>query len=1004
MSGIIRQLPRCKSDYVRVLVVLGSFCNFAVAQVNTATVTGTVTDSSGGAVANAKVEATNQGTNVTNSATTNGTGRFSLAFVPIGTYTIRVTATGFQTETRQEVPLTAGQMLDLSFQLNVGQLQQNVTVAADALALSYDTADQHGVVSDQNVHNLPVARQDWTGLLQLNPAVVLAGNSNQSVSLNGLPPASFLLTVDGTNGSSNPELPSVGFYQGFNQINTINSDAIAEVSITKGIAPASVSGMSGNINIITKSGTNQFHGAVLEFNSVNDYNARNQFLKTNPRSTFNQFGGSVGGPILRDRLFFYFNYQGVRQSTFSALNGTVPTPLFAAQAIAAVPQYAPIFAVFPAPNQPYAANALTANWIGARSLVQNDNNAVGRIDYYLNQTNWLSLRYTDSHPSKLAPNIIAENPRLSTGMSDAYNVQFTHVATGWTMTSRAAYIRPDLIRLDEGYSLNLDQVVISGLNSNGAENYQIRGATLEAGTNVSMTRGRHTIEFGGIVQRLNDGRVDDTTTTYSYSNTGDFLSNIPNQVQVNFPLNLYQLHMYELGAFIQDNFRITKNLTINAGLRYDYWTVPKERDGRLFNRDVGPLGVGTGPFRPAGSVYQSFWPNFGPRIGLAWSVGSDRKTVIRAGSGIFFNPHTLYAGVVDDVLDNPSVPFRITYSRSQALAQGLKFPLNKQALLTQIEATGNAVSPTSIAAHFPNPYSIQWYLGVQRQLFFGLLLDTAYVGNRGIHLSMDRTANLPDRLTGVVPAPQFGSFKYYDDSDASWYNSWQSTLSKSFAHGLNFGLSYTWAHNLSYGAADLQLNTPPQSFNNIRADKGPTPYDIRQSFRGNFLYTPPLLQWTGWQGRPASLLLGGWQFSGIFVANTGLPMNITNNNSANSVDRPDVVLGINPVLSNFPSTLQYLNPAAFVQVPIATATGEQVRPGDLGRNAILAPGMWNLDFSIAKDFTVTERVRLQLRGDAFNALNHTNLSGLVTNITSSAFGHLTSATARTVQIGAKVIF
>jgi hypothetical protein len=990
--------------YIAAAGMLTIFCSAIFCQVNTATVTGTVTDPSGGALPNAKVDSTNQATGVANSVTTNSAGRFTLSFLPIGNYSIRVTASGFATETRDAVPLAAGQMLDLTFTLAVGDVHQNVTVAAEGAALSYDSAEQHGVVGSQNVHNLPLARQDWTGLLQLSTAVVQAGNGSSGVSMNGLPPASFLLTVDGTSASSNPELPSVGFYQGFNQINTINSDAIAEVSITKGIAPASVSGMSGNVNIISKGGTNQFHGTVLEFNSVNDYNARNQFLKTNPRSTFNQFGGSLGGPIIHNKLFFFLNYQGVRLSAFTALNGTVPTPLFAAQATAAQPQYAQIFAVFPQPNQPYSSTALTATWIGARSLVENDNNAVGRIDYYLNASNWLSLRYTDSHPSKLAPSVIAENPRASRGMSDSYNVQFTHAASSWTAATRAAYTRPDLSRLDEGYNFGLDQITVSGINSQGGENYQIRGGTFEAEENVSMTLGRHTIEFGGIIQRLNDGRIDDTTTTFSYSNTTDFLNNIPNQIQVNFPLSLYQLHMYQFGGFIQDGFRITRNLTINMGLRYDYWTVPKERDGRLFNREPTALGVGTGPFRPAGSVYNSFWPNFGPRIGLAWSVGSDRKTVIRAGSGIFFNPHTLYAGVVDDVLDNPNTPFRYTLSRAQGLAQGLQYPVNKYQLLTQLQSIGYAVAPTTVNAHFPNPYSIQRYFGIQRQLPFGMVLDTAYVGNRGVHISMTRTTNLPNRLTGAVLDPQFGSFLYYDDSDASWYDSWQTSLSKPFSNGLNMGVSFTWGHNLSYGADDLQLDTVPQDFNNVRADKASTPFDIQQSFRLNFLYTPPVLKWTGWTSRSARLLADAWQVSGILVANSGAPINITDNNSANPVDRPDNASGVNPVYSNFSSTLQYLNAAAFLPVPLVTASGEQVRPGNLGRNVIRAPGMWNLDFSAAKDFGITERTRLQLRGDAFNALNHTNLGGLVTNITNSTFGRFTSATARSIQIGAKIIF
>ena len=170
--------------------------------------------------------------------------------------------------------------------------------------------------------------------------------------------------------------------------------------------------------------------------------------------------------------------------------------------------------------------------------------------------------------------------------------------------------------------------------------------------------------------------------------------------------------MYQIGAFIQDDFRVTPNLTINAGIRYDYWTVPKERDGRLFTRDDSPLAVGSGPFRPPSSVYNSYWPSFGPRIGLAWSIGSDRKTVIRAGSGIFFNSHPLYTGVIDDVLDNPNVPFRLTLSRAQAISQGLNFPVNKVRLQNQLETNGTPIATTSINRNYPNPYSMQWTLGV----------------------------------------------------------------------------------------------------------------------------------------------------------------------------------------------------------------------------------------------------------------------------------------------------
>jgi hypothetical protein len=937
---------------------------------------------------------------------TNAEGRFSMPYLPIGDYSITVTASGFRTVTRNGIPLAAGQVLDLEFKLVVGAAEQSITVSAEAESLSYETVDQHATSNSQKTHELPLAKLDWTGLMLTTNGVTSAGTSG--ATMNGLPPASLLLTVDGTNASSDPELPSVGFYQGFNQINTINSDAIAEVSVTKGILPASVSGsMAGNINIITKSGTNQFHGSALEFNSVNDYNARNQFLSTNPHSIFNQFGGSVGGPIRHDKLFFFLNYEGVRSSSFSAINGTVPTPLFISQAIAANPAYAKVMTVFPAPNQPYSATAQTSTWVGAGSVTQNDNNAVARIDYYLNSTNWLSLRYTDGHPAKVTPNLVAVNARSSTGVSDSYNAQFTHVSGGWTGITRIAYIRPDLIRQDGAIAAGVDEVKVSGLDTEGgtaAKDFQIRGGTYQIEENVSLIRGRHSLEFGGIVLRLTDGRINDQTNVFTYSNAADFLNNIPNQVQINYPTSLFQINMYQAGGFVQDNFHASPGLTINMGIRYDHWTVPKERNGHFYSRSNGPLGIGTGPWMPPDSVYNADWKGVSPRIGLAWSPGPDRKTVVRAGGGIFYNPHTIFAGPIELVLDNPNLPGRITYSRAQALALGLTYPVNRMQLAQQIISTATPSANTVIGTNFPNPYSVQWYLGVQRQLPLGLTLDTGYVGNRGVHLTMTRNVNLPDRQTGVTQDPQFGSFRYYDGSDASWYDSWQTSLSKSFSHGLLLGVNYSWAHNLAYGDADLNLDTIPQDGNNLRTEKGPTPYDVRHSFRANFVYTPQIAQWTHWNNRLGKLVLDGWQVSGILVAATGLPSNVVNGSSANATDRPDAVSGVGPVLGGYTGTLQYLNKAAFQSVPIVTVSGEQGRDGTLGRYALPTPGMWNLDLSIAKTLAVTEKVKLQLRGDAFNSLNHTNLGGLVTDISKSNFGRLTSATSRSMQIGAKVIF
>jgi len=976
----------------------------AFAQSNTATVYGNVMDQSGAVIANAPVAATNKLTGIRSTAVSNSTGQFTFNFLPVGTYIFEVEAPGFQKQVRDQVPLSAGQTAELIFQLALATSNESVTVSAEATSLNTESAEQHTTVTTKEVLELPLAKRDWSGLLQVGNGVAKAGGSG--ISLNGLPPSGFYLTVDGTNAFEDSELPTVGFYQSFNTINTINSEAIGEVSFSKGIAPASIgSSMSGTINLITKSGTNQFHGSLVEINSVAAFNARNQFLATKPGSTFNEFGGSFGGPIIRDKLFFFGNYEGTRNSAFTAVTGAVPTKEFVAQVLASQPVFQSILAQFPFPNQPYAAAAQSAQYIGAAASVANDNNAVARFDYYADAKDLVTLRYTRARPYSLVPNKVAIDPRATYGHDDTYNGQYTHSATGWTSVARFGYNRTNILRSDQGYGANLPGFSF-GFSVGAPESFAKRGSIFSGEEMIAKTIGRHSLQFGAIVQRNNSGRIDDTTTAYSYSSLADLLANIPNSLSISFPLTLYQLHTYQVGGYVQDDFRVNSNLTFNLGIRYDHFTVPKERDSRVYTRAATSLGPGFGPFKSADHPYDADWLNFAPRLGFAWSIGKDRKTVIRGGSGIFVSPHPIQGAGASMVLAGPNVPLHLNLSRAQALAQGLKYPFDRDPILANIEATNAPISNTAISDHYPNPYSIQWMMSVERELPGGMVFETSYVGNRSLHMNMVRMQNLPDRITGIAPNPDpnFGQFRYYDASDSSWYNALQLSLDKRFSKGLSYGLHYTYASNISYGDADLWLQAPPQDNNNIRADKGPTPFSIRHNFNASVVYELPFGHWVNPNpSRAAKLLLGGWQISSIFTANTGLPGNITESKSAYPSSRPDAT-GLDRVFSNYTDTLQYLNPAAFVPVPIITASGAAARPGNLGRYAIRMPGRVNVDASLAKSFELSERFHLQLRGDAFNALNHTNLTGLQTDISNSAFGRLTSATARTLQIGARLQF
>lgn len=995
----------------------------AYGQINTGTVTGIVTDATHSAIPHARLQIRNEHTGLLKSAVAGNDGQFTFHFLPIGNYDLTVQVSGFQKLERRGLSLVAGQTLRLNLELAVGSVRQTVTVSGQGTLLNLASSHQLQTVTNREVRELPQQKLDWTALMNLGTGMstisssaggaINTGNTGGFV-MNGMSEQAMNLTVDGTNASSDPEEPAFGFYQQPNVINTVNTDAIGEVSVVKGIMPASVGGtLSGNVNIITKNGTNEFHGDLFEVNAVSAYEARNQFLSTRPPATFNQYGGSLGGPILHDRMFFFGSYEGVRSSAFKPLSDDVPTPYLESISPAI---YTPIFAAFPKIPQP--ANdptALTARFNGVGSTVQNDANGVGRLDYYFSPTNQLSLRYTRSQPFDSSPRVIAINPRVFKAHDDMYNANFIHSAGTWTSSTRVGYNSLHFFRIDEGFNADLEGVSCCGFDAGGSEYYILAGNTFTSQEDVAVNHGRHSIEFGGIVQRQNTAHTDLNTASFSYSSLSDFQNNVPSGVSITYDVPAFQVHTYQFGGYIQDNYKATPNLALNLGIRYDYFTVPKERDGRLFNRGIDPsrpqLGPGFGPYRPPSSLYNADFNNVQPRVGFAWALGSSRKTVVRGGGGIFAGPIPMYAGITTTVTAGPNVPFRSNFNRAQALAGDITYPLPHSDFLSELRSlqsvgviSSNVASNPTINSYYPNPYSVQWMIGVERELGFGTALSVGYVGNRVLKMPLNLRENLPDRLTGLPPDPTFSSFTLDTPLDASTYHSLQVSFNKRFSHGLLFGINYTRATNTSFGDASVVGGGAPQDSNNIRADLGPTPYDIRNNLSANFVYQIPLQSWARLSGRGARLLLGGWQISGIFSANDGLPFNIGNGNSSYPSDRPDIVPGIGPIYGNYTSTLQFLDPAAFAAPAIVTASGAQERPGDLGRNAYFGPGMWNWDASLAKAFTITERVHLQLRGDFFNVFNHTNLSGLVTNISSGSFGQLTSATARTVQIGARLEF
>ncbi len=351
--------------------------------------------------------------------------------------------------------------------------------------------------------------------------------------------------------------------------------------------------------------------------------------------------------------------------------------------------------------------------------------------------------------------------------------------------------------------------------------------------------------------------------------------------------------------------------------------------------------------------------------------------------------------------------------------------------VTQLQSIGqlSSILPnTTIHQYNPDPYALQWQLGVQQVLTSSLALEVVYVGTRGVNFDFYETRNLPDRTTNIAPRPNYGSFNYFTTGDSNKYHGLQTTLTEQMQHGLLFSASYTWSKNLTFGDADLLQASPAlQDNNNPRGDYGPSPFDIRHRFVVHGLWSLPFAQLAHAHATAEKVILDGWQLTGVFTAQSGAPANITNPASSYPADRPDRLNG--PLyVSGYHSVQnkhQYLNCSgiaaatscastsaglapAFLVIPNTviggTNTGIQSRPGNLQRYGVRMPGYENVDATLAKTVVFPANVRFRLHLDAFNAFNHTNLNTLNTTINSASFGELTAATARTMQIGAQITF
>ncbi len=1050
------------------IVLMLGLAELAMAQVTTATLYGIVQDQSSSIISGAQVTLTHDATAAVRQTTTDETGEFVFTALPVGAYTLKIEKPGFKTYVRTGIELAASQNVRQTHALDVGDLTQSVTIGSSAPLINTVSAEQRESLGSLQVRELPLSRRNVTNILRLSSGV---DTGNGGIRINGQGKSGAGVTVDGTDANSNPsEGRGLEQYGGRNYIDVMSIEAVQEVQLMRGILQAEYGGViSGQVNLISKSGSNEWHGSLFENYRSHIFNARNPFavnrrsdgsMTPKNREVFNQFGGSLGGPVLRDRAFFFFTYEGYRESTFQRVTDTVPTAKLRNDILKALPfaESKILLDTLPLPTLPIIrtgglVDENIGTFEGAGLRTSTENHFVLKGDLLVTKSSNLTVAYTRNTPYGTDPrsNLNGANDRTYDYYQQRLTSQYALSRGPWVAETRFGYNHQDMLRLDQFFTftdpktpekiewqrrvprLSIQSSIQGSIQSLGtwgsAEVWDMEGTTYSFDQKVSRHLGRHLFKFGGRYVRTVGSRTNPENPSYSFDSLEDLAANIPGTVNITFGSHgPHSSRMFEFGFFGQDEFRVSSRLVLNLGLRYDFYSnnvVKPTGDVPVGIVNLSPATdlsrFNFGPPRPLDNpVEHDGWTNLGPRFGFAYDFDEKGKTVVRGGFGV------LFAGQVPALyrqsVSHPVVPFRIIYSKAEVQRLGIRYPFYAEDILPiaerDVAASGRRLIFSVLDPKLQNPYTMNFQLNAQRSLGQDLMLEVGYVGVRGVKFPLHRRFNLPDRLTGERPNPLIipGGF-FVDNSESTVYHSLQTSLRKRFTRGLSFDAHYTYGKSLSFSGGDVGVyygtdvnENVIQDFFNLATDRGPSTGDVTHRFIGDAIYQAPELK--NWGFAPLRHALGGWQVSGIFTARSGSPVFITQSCSNSYHCRPDYVGG-NTVLKEMIETgtcraggrcdIQYINMAAFVRVPVIKNVA--VRPGTAGKSLVRTPGAWGVDLSLAKNFRIKEGMNFQFRADMFNALNHVNLGGPNGSINSAQFGRISGAGGmRSMQMGLRFQF
>ena len=988
------------------LALLGLLLGAMLAHAQTtSTISGRVLDSNGGALPGAIVTARHVDTSLTRSATTNHEGRFVFPMLPVGSWDVRVEMPGFKPLVRRGVGVTLAETAVVDFTLEVGGVTEEVTVSAGVSEVNVSTGELSYLVSGHELEALPLNGRNYTDLALLQPGVIAFPHRDGGsvvahglgMSINGQDPRSNVYLLDGTLLNDLTNSPA-GSAAG----TTLGLETVREFRVETNSYSAEFGRNSGGqINVVTKSGGNRPVGSAYLFHRNEALDARNFFDgPEKPDFWRHQFGGTMGGPIRQDRVFYFAGYEALREklgrtiSSFvpddNARMGLLPNPAAPGQLIdvGVHPAVAPYLAEFPSANGTSAGGGIAAFTFPFEQRVRQDY-VQGRIDVNATPASQFFARYTLDDADQELPTDFPQFPRTFLSRNQFFTGEWRRtISSSLLNTLRIGFSRT---RIGQNVEANtatplqpfvqgriVGDIDIGGLPRFGPQtsaNLRLVQNVFSVQNDLVYSRGRHLLKAGGLVEHYQMNMVNPTFSLgiFAFADLRGFLENRPLRFIGLTPEAQFDRYWRSTlyGAYVQDDVRLTDRLSVTAGLRYETYTMPRD----IYGRDATLLSLtDTEPL--IGRLFEE--PprlNLSPRMGAAWDVSGDGRTSVRGGYGLYFNTQN-QQNLIVTVTNPPATP--------RPVIPNPTFP--------DPFTRGGSMSIRPMQWDLESPRLHVWNASVERELFADTVLTLAYAGSRGRHLLRSSDLNVAQPVTladGTVfippgtprPNPAFTTIEFKTSDGDSWYRAFIVEGRRRWKNGFSGQVSYTWSNAEDTTQASTffsdATNGTTSAFPEFIPDynRGPSDFDVRHNLVVNVTWAVPFARGTtGWTGR----ILDGWQITGIAHVRSGNPLTVfvASNRSRSQwapslgpgigQDRPSYAPGRGPEDAVVGRPDQWFDPSSFVLQPAGTF-------GNTGRGDFEGPNLRTVDLALVKNVGLANTgARMDIRIEGFNIFNRAN--------------------------------